>query len=64
MPGVSDRDQAQFATIEQAVEALRAGQFVVVVDDEDRENEGDLVLAAENASRRRRSISWRARAAG
>jgi 3,4-dihydroxy 2-butanone 4-phosphate synthase / GTP cyclohydrolase II len=47
---VSDRDQAQFATIDQAVQALRAGQFVVVVDDEDRENEGDLVLAAERVT--------------
>jgi 3,4-dihydroxy 2-butanone 4-phosphate synthase/GTP cyclohydrolase II len=36
-----------FAPIEQALEALRAGQVVVVVDDEDRENEGDLVCAAE-----------------
>jgi 3,4-dihydroxy 2-butanone 4-phosphate synthase/GTP cyclohydrolase II len=29
---------------------VRAGRFVVVVDDEDRENEGDLVLAAEKVS--------------
>src|SRR5712691_13105519 len=36
-----------FSTIERAVEDLRAGRFVVVVDDEDRENEGDLVVAAE-----------------
>ena len=36
-----------FSTIPQALDALRAGQFVVVVDDEGRENEGDLVLAAE-----------------
>ena len=39
-----------FATIEQAIEDLRAGKFVVVVDDEDRENEGDLVLAAEKVT--------------
>ncbi|HSS45274.1 MAG TPA: bifunctional 3,4-dihydroxy-2-butanone-4-phosphate synthase/GTP cyclohydrolase II [Thermoanaerobaculia bacterium] len=39
-----------FATIEQAIEELRKGRFVVVVDDEDRENEGDLVLAAEKAT--------------
>ncbi|HEV2064138.1 MAG TPA: 3,4-dihydroxy-2-butanone-4-phosphate synthase, partial [Thermoanaerobaculia bacterium] len=39
-----------FATIERAVADLRAGRFVVVVDDEDRENEGDLVLAAEKAT--------------
>ena len=36
-----------FATIEEAVAAIRAGQMVVVVDDEDRENEGDLTIAAE-----------------
>jgi len=34
-------------TIEQALEALKAGKFVVVVDDENRENEGDLIIAAE-----------------
>jgi len=37
-------------TIEQAVQALRAGRPVIVVDDEGRENEGDLVLAAELAT--------------
>lgn len=36
--------------ITQAIDALRAGKFVIVVDDEDRENEGDLVLAAQHAS--------------
>ena len=35
-----------FAPIEEAIEAIRAGRMVVVVDDEDRENEGDLTLAA------------------
>lgn len=35
-----------FASIEAAVDAIRAGRMVVVVDDEDRENEGDLTLAA------------------
>src|SRR5690606_30772319 len=35
-----------FASIEDAVEALRAGRMIVVVDDEDRENEGDLTMAA------------------
>ena len=34
-------------TIEDAIEDFRNGQFVVVVDDEDRENEGDLIIAAE-----------------
>jgi len=36
-----------FANVEEAVEEIRAGRMVVVVDDEDRENEGDLTLAAE-----------------
>src|SRR5213083_768249 len=39
-----------FATIEEAVEEIRDGRFVVVVDDEDRENEGDLVIAAQFAT--------------
>ena len=36
-----------FGTIEQALEDLRAGKFIVVADDEDRENEGDLIGAAQ-----------------
>ena len=36
--------------IEQALEDIRAGKLVIVADDEDRENEGDLVGAAENVS--------------
>jgi 3,4-dihydroxy 2-butanone 4-phosphate synthase/GTP cyclohydrolase II len=36
-----------FASIEAAIAAFRGGQMIVVVDDEDRENEGDLTLAAE-----------------
>ena len=37
----------KLATIEQALQDIREGKFVVVVDDEDRENEGDLVTAAQ-----------------
>ena len=40
-------NDVSFATIEQAIQTLRAGKMIVVVDDEDRENEGDLTLAAE-----------------
>src|SRR4051794_13511502 len=40
----------QFATVEEALEEIAAGRMVVVVDDEDRENEGDLVMAAEFVS--------------
>ena len=39
-----------FDTIEKAVEALKAGEIVVVSDDEDRENEGDLIMLAEKAT--------------
>ncbi len=38
------------ATIEEAVAAIAAGRMVVVVDDQDRENEGDLIIAAEHAT--------------
>jgi 3,4-dihydroxy 2-butanone 4-phosphate synthase/GTP cyclohydrolase II len=37
-------------SIEEAIEDIRAGKLVIVVDDEDRENEGDFVTAAENMS--------------
>ncbi len=36
--------------VEQALEEIRAGRMVILVDDEDRENEGDLVLAAEKVT--------------
>lgn len=36
-------------TIEEAIQAIKEGKMVIVVDDEDRENEGDLVMAAEKA---------------
>src|SRR5437660_1792555 len=39
-----------FATVEEAVEEIRQGRMVVLVDDEERENEGDLCMAAEKAS--------------
>ena len=41
---------AEFSTIEEAVKEIAAGHAVVVVDDEDRENEGDLIFAAEMAT--------------
>ena len=43
-------DQAvniQLNTIEEAIEAVRSGEIIIIVDDEDRENEGDFVCAAE-----------------
>jgi len=40
------RRQGPFATIDEGLAALRAGEMIIVVDDEDRENEGDLTMAA------------------
>ncbi len=40
----------KFATVEEALAAIRQGRMVIVVDDEDRENEGDLVMAAQFAT--------------
>ena len=44
------KDRASFSTIPEAIEDIRAGKMVVVVDDEDRENEGDLTVAAEKVT--------------
>jgi 3,4-dihydroxy 2-butanone 4-phosphate synthase/GTP cyclohydrolase II len=46
----SDPDGTAFATIPEAVEDIRAGRMVIVVDDADRENEGDLIMAAEKVT--------------
>ena len=40
----------QFNTIEEAMEDIKAGKMIIVVDDEDRENEGDLLMAAEKVT--------------
>ena len=37
----------QFGTIEQAIADIKAGKMVLVTDDPDRENEGDLIMAAD-----------------
>jgi len=47
---MSITSHAPFATIEEAIAEIAAGHMLVVVDDEDRENEGDLVMAAEKAT--------------
>ena len=44
------RARSPFATIEQAIEAFREGHMLIVVDDEDRENEGDLTMAADRVT--------------
>ncbi len=49
-----------FGKIEYAIKQLQRGDFIIIVDDENRENEGDLVLAAEKAtpSKLNRIIQW------
>lgn len=42
--------KSTFDTVESAIEAIRNGEMVVVIDDEDRENEGDLLMAADKAT--------------
>jgi len=49
-PEKTNLDNFQFNTIEEAVEDIRNGKLVIVVDDEDRENEGDFITAARNAT--------------
>ena len=42
--------QSQFCTVEEALEELRAGRLIITIDDPDRENEGDLICAAQFAT--------------
>jgi len=44
------RKRSPFASIDDALKAIRDGQMIIVVDDEDRENEGDLTIAAEKVT--------------
>ncbi len=44
------RRRGPFASIEEAIDAIRDGRMIIVVDDEDRENEGDLTMAAEKVT--------------
>jgi len=51
-PTTAYREPAEepvYSSIESAIEAIRRGEFLVVSDEEDRENEGDLVIAADHA---------------
>ena len=41
---------SEFNTVEEAIADIKAGKMVIVVDDEDRENEGDFIMAAEMAT--------------
>jgi 3,4-dihydroxy 2-butanone 4-phosphate synthase / GTP cyclohydrolase II len=44
------RRKSPFAAIEDAIKAIRSGEMIIVVDDEDRENEGDLTIAAQRVT--------------
>src|SRR2546426_9889075 len=44
------RNPMQFATIEEAINEIQDGRIVIIVDDADRENEGDLMIAAEKVT--------------
>src|SRR5437763_16538662 len=44
------KTRSPFAPIDTAIEAFRDGRMIIVVDDEDRENEGDLTIAAEKVT--------------
>lgn len=45
-----ENDERTFDTIEEAIEEIREGRMIIVVDDEDRENEGDFLMAAEKVT--------------
>src|SRR5438876_9343502 len=47
MPKAARNSFMEFGTIERAINDIRSGKFVIVADDEDRENEGDLIGAAQ-----------------
>src|SRR3954452_3628112 len=47
MASPADTPSDRMALVARAIEQIRAGRMVVLVDDEDRENEGDLVMAAD-----------------
>jgi 3,4-dihydroxy 2-butanone 4-phosphate synthase / GTP cyclohydrolase II len=49
-PSTGIRDRSPFSSVEEALEQIRRGRMVVVCDGEDRENEGDLVMAAQFAT--------------
>ncbi|GIV09018.1 MAG: riboflavin biosynthesis protein RibBA [Fimbriimonadales bacterium] len=49
-PTVAERDPQIFSTVEEAIEIIRAGGILIVVDDEDRENEGDFLMAAQKVT--------------
>src|SRR3954462_1972940 len=50
MSGNPQQENSPLDTIESAIEAIKNGKLIIVVDDEDRENEGDFITAANNVT--------------
>ena len=48
----------QFATLEEAIEEVRQGRMIIIVDDEDRENEGDLTIPAPPSAGALKGTVW------
>ena len=55
-PSISPRTHFAFDDMSEALDAFRRGEFLVVMDDEGRENEGDLILAAEHCTTEK--LAW------
>src|SRR5262249_49892653 len=49
-PSAGDAPAPGFSSVEEILAELRAGRMVIILDDEDRENEGDFIMAAEHAT--------------
>ncbi|PGG99074.1 3,4-dihydroxy-2-butanone-4-phosphate synthase [Helicocarpus griseus UAMH5409] len=49
MPSKAD-ESLRFSTIEESIEAFKNGEFIIVLDSQDRENEGDLIIAADSVT--------------
>ena len=47
MSGSTNKGEGKVSSVDEIIADIRAGKVVVIVDDEDRENEGDLICAAE-----------------
>lgn len=48
--------EVQFDSIDETVADIKAGKFVIVLDDENRENEGDLIISAQNITSKQ--MAW------
>ncbi|TPX48113.1 3,4-dihydroxy-2-butanone-4-phosphate synthase [Synchytrium endobioticum] len=55
----SNSHDHEFDSIEDAIEAIKTGTFIIAVDNEDRENEGDLIIAAENMNTQKMAFMLR-----